>query len=100
MKRKKINIGAISSALSRSEMKEIMAGSGDIGGGGDGTGGCGCGTAPGCIYSGCSTASYFYNCLNAACMAECNTPSCQMECVQQVNQLWAQAIAQCGINYG
>ncbi|MCG2588220.1 hypothetical protein L6773_06555 [Rhodohalobacter sp. WB101] len=39
MKRKKINIGAISKTLNRSEMKKIMAGS-DQGGGGGGTGGC------------------------------------------------------------
>jgi len=42
MKRKKINIGAISKTLSRSEMRKIMAGSGGSGGGGDGTGTCNC----------------------------------------------------------
>ncbi|NBC03108.1 MAG: hypothetical protein GVY20_05310, partial [Bacteroidetes bacterium] len=40
MKRKKINIGEISTTLNRSEMREIMAGSGSPGGGGGGTGGC------------------------------------------------------------
>jgi len=39
MKRKKINIGAISTTLNRSEMREIMAGSGGSGGGG-GSGSC------------------------------------------------------------
>ncbi|NBC03110.1 MAG: hypothetical protein GVY20_05320 [Bacteroidetes bacterium] len=39
MKRKKINIGEISTTLNRSEMRQIMAGSGSPGGGGGG-GGC------------------------------------------------------------
>lgn len=42
MKRKKINFGVISSALSRSEMREIMAGSSSGGGGGGGTSECNC----------------------------------------------------------
>ena len=98
MKRKKLNFDIMNSSLKRSELREITAGCGSSGGGGGG--GCGCGTAQGCIYGGCSTASYFYNCLNAACMAECNTYPCKLECVQQVNQLWAQEIAMCGPHYG
>ena len=98
--KKKMSLGAISTSLSRNDMRKIMVGSGPGGPGGGGSGGCECGTAPGCIYSGCRTASYFYNCLNSACMANCNTYPCKLECVQQVNQLWSQTIIDCGSNYG
>jgi len=45
MKRKKINISAISTTLNRSEMREIMAGSSGSGGGGGG-----CYICIGCIH--------------------------------------------------
>jgi len=81
MKRKKINISAISTTLNRSEMREIMAGSSGSGGGGGGGGGyCipgwACSVQPDCI---CSVG--FKCCCNGT-LAGCFTSvsQCQLAC--------------------
>ena len=70
--------GSAEGVLSRSEMKNIMAGS--------------------CEWSGCSGSSAVFNCWHAECTATYSGQDA-MDCASQVNESWLFAIDMCGASY-